>query len=151
MKGLPLLLAALALTACKGTEFEPPSREGQVEDAAATYSPALFDTVAWQGDEARMEEGNLVYAAECRECHGPLGRGGTDYARERDLDVPSLVDPAWEHGTDLEAVRRQIYVGHPEGMPTWGVSDISPREIDAVAYYLLFGLRPEVLGDGSGP
>jgi hypothetical protein len=33
-------------------------------------------------------------------------------------------------------------------MPTWGVAGITPREIDAVAFYILERLRPEMLGEG---
>jgi hypothetical protein len=75
-----------------------------------------------------------------------LGDGGTDYARQRNLDVPSLVEPDWEFRDDLEGTRRRVFVGHADGMPIWGVAGISPREIDAVSYYVLEVLRPEVLG-----
>lgn len=145
-----LLGALLAVGACGGEqEFEPPDREEQVREAEALYSSSLFDTVTWESEEARGLEGNVVYSSECRQCHGSLGRGGTEYAGERGLEVPSLVDPDWEHAGHLDDVRRQMFVGHPEGMPTWGVAGITPREIDAAAYYILNVLRPEVLG-GEG-
>ena len=57
-----------------------------------------------------------------------------------------MVDPDWEFRDDLEGTRRRVFVGHPAGMPTWGVAGISPREIDAVSHYVLGVLRPEVLG-----
>jgi hypothetical protein len=41
------------------------------------------------------------------------------------------------------AVRRRIFTGHPAGMYTWGIAGISPREIDAVAHYILERLRPD--------
>ena len=141
--------AALSAAACQQHEFEPPSQEERVERADSLYSlysPALFDTVTWANDSIRFLEGNLVYSSECRDCHGPLGEAGTDYARERNLAVPSLVEPDWEYGGDVEALRRQIFIGHPEGMPSWGVARVTPREIDAVAHYILEGLR----GDGAG-
>jgi mono/diheme cytochrome c family protein len=95
-------------------------------------------------------EGNLVYASHCRSCHGTVGEGGTDYALERGLEVPSLVDPAPLRGNVRDSVLEIIYTGHVRGMPTWGVAGISPREIDAVTYYLLQVLRPEVLGGERG-
>lgn len=145
--GTLLLATMLSLSACGGEqEFEPPDREARVEEAESLYSAALFDTVAWESDEVRSLEGNAVFAARCRQCHGPLGRGETDYAAERNLDMPSLVEPEWAYAGDLDAARRRIFTGHPEGMPTWGVAGISPREIDAVAFYILEVLRPEVLG-----
>ena len=140
------LVAATLLAGCEKHDFEPPSREAQVAQADSAFAPLLFDTVQWPSDSARSFEGNNVYATHCRKCHGPLGGGGTAYAAERELSVPSLVAADWEYGNDLESARRRIFTGHPDGMPTWGVAGISPREIDAVAYYLLFDLRPEVLG-----
>jgi mono/diheme cytochrome c family protein len=143
------LTLAAWLTACGGDyEFEPPDREGQVEEADSSFSQAMFDTVEWESEEVRLLEGNVVFSSKCRQCHGPLGRGGTEYASERGLAVPSLVTPDWEYAGDLEAVRRRIFVGHPSGMPTWGVAGISPREIDAVAFYIVERLRPDVLGGG---
>lgn len=157
-RGIPrvvlVCVASLGVAAvgagCADHEFEPPDREAQVEEAAAQYSAALFDSITWPADSVRAFEGNLVYSAECRQCHGPLGRGGTDYAEERDLGVPSLVEAEWEYAGDLDAARRRIFTGHPDGMPTWGVGRLEPREVDAVAFYVLESLRPEVLGSEEG-
>jgi mono/diheme cytochrome c family protein len=116
-----------------------------VAQADSILTMEAFDTVAWTSDAERAEAGNNVYAAKCRSCHGYLGQAGTDYARERNLDVPSLVREDWPYQNVL-AVRRVIFIGHPDGMPTFGVAGITPREIDAVAFYLMEVLRPEVLG-----
>jgi len=143
---LALGLAALA-AGCEKHEFEPPSRAAQVAQADSLYSPALFDSIAWPSDSARAFEGNNVYATYCRKCHGQLGEGGsTPYAAGYGLEVPSLVRADWPEGNDPEALRHRIFTGHPAGMPTWGVAGISPREIDAVAWYIVNDLRPEVLG-----
>jgi mono/diheme cytochrome c family protein len=141
----------LGLAACGGQDFEPPDRTVQVAEADALLGPAAFDTVLWASDEVRASEGNLVYAAKCRVCHGSLGAAGSEYARERGLDVPSLVQPEWRYAASLDSVRHRIFVGHPAGMPTFGVAGITLREIDGVAYYVLYHLRPEVLGNGSAP
>lgn len=141
---LVLLAAAAALMACEEHEFHPPDRAARVAEADTLYSPALFDTVTWSSEQDRIQSGNLVYADECRRCHGPLGRGDTEYARTQELDVPSLVDPAWEAGDDHTAVRRRIFTGHAQGMPTWGIGQLTPRQIDAVAFYLTEQLRKEV-------
>jgi len=142
---LGLALVAL-LGGCDKHRFEPPSRAKQVAEADLLYSPAIFDTIAWPSDSARAFEGNNVFASHCRKCHGPEGRGGTAYAENRGLTVPSLVRPDWEAGSDVEAVRHRIFDGHAAGMPTWGVAGISPREVDAVAHYIVDVLRPEMLG-----
>ena len=139
---LSLAAAALASAACEKHEFERPSRASQVAQADSLLTPETFDTITWVSDSARAFDGNNDYAAHCRSCHGYLGEGGTEYARERDLDPPSLVREDWPYN-DVEAVRYRIFVGHPTGMPTWGVAGITPREIDAIAYYILNVMRPE--------
>jgi len=146
MRRLGLLAFGLSvLTVACSHEFEPPDRSDRVRRATVAYSPAVFDTVEWTSAEVRLSDGNAVYAAECRRCHGTLGVGDTEYSRERDLDVPSLVDAEWALA-ELDTLRRVISIGHETGMPVYGDGDLSPREIDGVVAYLLLDLRPEVLG-----
>jgi mono/diheme cytochrome c family protein len=137
----------LAGAACGDAGFERPDRGDQVSSADSLYLPALFDSIAWADDLTRARSGNEVYASRCRDCHGTLGEGNTAYARERGLDVPSLVAADWPLGDSLDAVRRRIFVGHEDGMPTWGVARISPRDVDAAAFYIVERLRPEMLGN----
>jgi len=139
-------LSWAVLLGCDDHEVEPPDRAQRVREAEAVYSAAAFDTIRWESGDARATAGNGVYAVECRNCHGTVGRGGTDYAESRGLDVPSLVEPDWPLADSLNAVRRRIFSGHEGGMPTWGVAGITNREIDAVAFYVLERLRPEILG-----
>lgn len=139
---LPVLLLVLAC----GHEFKPPDRGERVRAAEVQYSEELFDSVTWASQEARVQEGNAVYAEDCRRCHGHVGRGVTDYATERRLDVPSLVEADWRLA-DLGALRREIYVGHETGMPIFGRGGLSLWQMDAVAAYILDVLRPEILGD----
>ena len=140
-----LALVAVLFTACEKHEFHPPDRDAQVAEADSVYTPAIFDTVTWVSDSARAFEGNNVFAAHCRKCHGTTGEGGTEYAGERELEVPSLVRADWPYGADVDSARHRIFSGHPAGMPTWGIAGITPREIDAVAYYVVKVLRPEQL------
>lgn len=147
LAGASILGLAAVATACDH-EFHPPDRSAIVAEAEAEYSEALFDSVTWTSQEARVQEGNAIYAEDCRRCHGSLGSGVTDYARERGLDVPSLVEPDWPLD-DLETLRRQIYVGHETGMPVFGEGGLSLWQMDAVAGYILDVLRPEVLGDAA--
>lgn len=145
--------ALLLLWGCGEHEFHPPDTEERIAAAAARYSQEMFDTVTWESDEDRLFAGNLVYATTCRRCHGPLGRGETEYARNRGLTVPSLVEPEWALSEFPDSVRYRIFVGHEGGMPVFQLSGLSPAEIDAVTAYVLFQLRPDVLGSGeaSGP
>jgi mono/diheme cytochrome c family protein len=138
--------ALLALAACGEKEFDPPERADQVGEAEELYRETLFDTITWADTLQRARIGNEVFASRCRNCHGTLGAGDTEYARARELTVPSLVAPEWRYAASMDSVRHRIFVGHAAGMPTWGVAGISPREIDGAAYYLLERLRPEVLG-----
>lgn len=142
--GVALLVAMCATLGCGDHEFEPPDRAERVERAASRYSVSLFDTVQWADSAAILTEGNAVYAEECRRCHGPLGAGGTEYARQRNLAVPSLVAPNWPMA-HLDSLRRMIFIGHEVGMPVYGDGDLTPRQIDAAAAYILEELRPDVL------
>lgn len=141
------LLTGLA-GACTEHSFDPPDREAQVAEADSIFSMDLFDTLQWASDSARAMEGNVVYATYCRNCHGPLGEGGTRYAETRDLSVPSLVEPDWRYAQERDSILHRVFVGHSAGMPTWGVAGITLREMDAVTHYLLEVLRPEVIGEG---
>lgn len=145
------LLLGLAAVGCSDHEFHPPSEEEREAQADSLYSSAVFDTVDWDSDSDRTRTGNLVYADECRRCHGPLGRGNTDYAQENELDVPSLVAADWHLAGRIDTVRHLVFIGHGPGMPNWGVGRLTPRQIDAAAYYILEQLRPEVLSDTTGP
>lgn len=149
-----LLLLALLLPAgilaggCEDEkEFEPPDRGEQVSEARQAYPAAVFDTLSWPSDSARVERGNEVFAAECRKCHGYDGRGDTDYTREHDIGAPSLVDSAGRDAEGLDAVRRRIYAGHASGMPTFGAYKLEPRQVDAAAAYVVRVLRPEMTAD----
>jgi mono/diheme cytochrome c family protein len=146
MKRLIAVLGLAVVTSAScAHDFEPPDRSDRVLEAASQYALAIFDTVMWAEVDVRLTEGNAVYAEECRRCHGTLGMGDTDYARERDLEVPSLVEADWSLA-QLDSLRRAIYIGHESGMPVYGDHDLLPREIDAAAAYVLLVLRPDVIG-----
>lgn len=145
---LGALVATAALVACSEKTFDPPDRGTQVARADSAFSMTLFDSIGWASDSIRALDGNVVYATYCRNCHGPLGAGGTEYARGRRLEVPSLVEAEWRFADSRDSILHRVFVGHAAGMPTWGVAGISPREMDAVAFYLTEVLRPEVLSGG---
>jgi len=143
---LGLVLLVAAASAC-GHDFEPPDQSERVSAAEAAYAASLFDSIAWSGEAERLEVGNTVYAEECRRCHGALGYGDTDYARERELTVPSLVERDWPLA-QLDSTRHKVYVGHESTMPIFGDDNLSLRQIDAVSRYILDTLRPDVLDEG---
>ena len=139
-----VVVLAAALAACGSHEFEPPDRGERVREALAEYTPAMFDTVVWASEEDRTLLGNEIYVEKCRNCHGPLGRGQTDYAREQGLDVPSLVELDWPLAV-ADSLHKAVFAGHENGMPIYGDGTLSPREIDAVTGYILEVLRPDVI------
>jgi mono/diheme cytochrome c family protein len=140
------LLVLLGTLGCEKPEFAPPDRAERVTEADALFDAAMFDTIQWASDELRLAHGNEVYLVHCRRCHGPFGTGDTPYARDQRLNVPSLIEPDWPFADDFDAVRRRVFTGHPAGMPTLGVSAVSPRDIDAVAYYVMYRLRSDANG-----
>jgi mono/diheme cytochrome c family protein len=142
--GIVLVLAVGVSAGCADQEFEPPDRAARVARATEAFSVAMFDTVSWGQEAAQLTTGNTVYAEECRRCHGPLGQGGTDYALQRNLTVPTLVAPQWRLA-QIDSLRRQIFIGHELGMPVFGDGDLTPRQVDATAAYILRSLRPDVL------
>jgi mono/diheme cytochrome c family protein len=146
-----LLLAGLLVAgACAEQEpYPPPDPARRVELADSLYSTALFDTIPWSSEAERIDAGNLVFADHCRRCHGPLGEGGLARVAGRELVVPSLLQGDWVYEDEPEAVRRRVFTGHTGGMPSWGISRLTPREIDAVAFYLLEQLRPEMAERGA--
>jgi mono/diheme cytochrome c family protein len=145
LRAAVMLLCGAGMIACEKEEYERPDRAAQVAEADSLLMPATFDTIAWTSPQDRAFAGNNVFAAKCRSCHGFMGDGGTEYAQQHNIAVPSLVREDWPYD-NVPAVRTRIFTGHPAGMPTWGVAGITPREIDAVAYYIVEVLRPEVLG-----
>jgi mono/diheme cytochrome c family protein len=135
------LLVVSAAAACKEHEFHPPDRDVQVAEAEGRFAHISFDTIQWPDTAARLQFGNEVYASHCRKCHGTMGEGGTEYAASQGKDVPSLVRPDWPYDS-IQSVRRRVFAGHAEGMPSWGVGRLTAREIDAVSFYVLHSLRP---------
>jgi cbb3-type cytochrome c oxidase subunit III len=149
-RALFVCVVVAGVSGCSEKTFDPPDRDAQIGQADSLFRVERFDTMTWVSGDIRASAGNAVYAARCRNCHGTVGAGDTDYARNRGLEVPSLVKREGLLGENADSVRHRIYVGHAAGMPTWGVAGITPREIDAVTFYLLERLRPEILGTTGG-
>ncbi|MEJ0035800.1 MAG: c-type cytochrome [Gammaproteobacteria bacterium] len=68
-------------------------------------------------------------AAGCFDCHGPDGRGNTDYG------APDLTANVWNSGGDRQALFNAIYNGQRHIMPGWRRA-LSLVEIRALAVYL---------------
>ncbi len=131
----------LTVAACGESEAELDAQRAQasadsVALAEGMYDDAVFDTIAWESDEARRDRGDVVYRSSCVKCHGTNGGGNGEIAMQFELAVPSFMDPEWRYAGDTEALRRAVFVGHEGSMPNWGLHGLRYKDIDAVAAYI---------------
>ena len=144
MRSIVLVLAcALVLGACAG---EPPVQEVPPDTmtavAQAAYSPTMFDSIDWVSEQAAIERGSVVYNSSCTKCHGDQGRGDTGLVQRGDtVRPPSFREPDWIYAGDKEGLREQVFVGTAENMPHWGLAGLKPRDVDAVAIFILQSMR----------
>ena len=154
-----LTLMVTAALACQ-KEASPEWREAAERAAAARsaeeadrhFDPAAFDTVDFSSEYARAERGRVVYEHSCARCHGTDGRDIGPYAREKGMEVDSMSALLRPYRGDIASIRRAIFVGHAHGMPAWGLTELSPADVDAVAFFIEERLTredPEAEG-GSG-
>lgn len=141
---MPLVVVLVASACAPG---EPTEDEAAADTAGASmvaaqeaYDPAAFDTITWETPEAALERGEVVYRFSCLRCHGDRGLGDAGFVRGGDtLRPPSFREPDWRLADDKAGIREQVFVGTLEGMPHWGLAGLGPKDIDAVATYILEG------------
>jgi mono/diheme cytochrome c family protein len=119
------------------------ARADSLAAAEAAYDAAVFDTLTWESQDARVERGALVWNVSCTKCHGDNGGGNGEMAMELQLEVPSFMVPDWEYAGDLDALRHRIFVGYSGEMPNWGIVGLSYRDVDALALYVAAKLGPQ--------
>lgn len=86
------------------------------------------NTVTLLEDAKGIEEGQVIYAANCAACHGMAGEGTVG---------PNLTDEYWLHGGSVKDVFKVIKYGVPEkGMISWE-KQLPPLDIQKVASYIL--------------
>ncbi|GAB4362657.1 MAG: hypothetical protein Kow00128_02590 [Deltaproteobacteria bacterium] len=73
-------------------------------EAAASANP-------YAGNHEAAEEGETLFQANCRSCHGKKGEGGFG---------PNLTDREWKYGGSDASVYASIAAGRPGGMPAFG-------------------------------
>lgn len=146
MRCFAMFLAALFLTVgCGGGE--PPAEEASAGPdstalAQAAYDPTMFDTISWESQEEAVERGQVVYRFSCLKCHGERGVGDAGFVRDGDtLQPPSFREADWPYAGDKAGIHEQVFVGTAEFMPHWGLVGLSPRDVDAVAIYIMEELR----------
>lgn len=144
---LVLTLLSVGLVACEPApapqvQQQGPSRADSVGMAMQAFDASVFDTIAWETQEARASRGGLVFRISCQKCHGEHGAGDGGFALDGEtLQPPSFLAPEWGFATEPMALRRYIFSGNVAGMPYWGLVGLKYRDIDAVAYFLEGPLR----------
>jgi len=86
------------------------------------------NTVKLLKDDAILTEGKNIFTSNCIVCHGPGGGG---------IIGPNLTDDYWIHGGSISNVFTTIKYGVPiKGMLSWQ-NQLNPKQIQAVANYIL--------------
>jgi cytochrome c oxidase cbb3-type subunit 3 len=79
-------------------------------------------------DPTEIAEGKNIFLTNCATCHGKEGQGGAG---------PNLTDDYWLHGGGIKNVFKTIKYGVPQkGMIAWE-TQLSPKQIQQVASYIL--------------
>ncbi|NIR43611.1 MAG: hypothetical protein GWN99_19445 [Gemmatimonadetes bacterium] len=147
-------LCAFALAACGESQEDMEARRAQaradsVNMAEGLYDTAVFDTLTWESEQARLERGAVVYRSSCQKCHGANGGGNGEMAMQFELEVPSFQAPGWEYAGDVPALRHRVFVGHEGAMPNWGLY-IKYRDVDAVAAHIAETMTPAETSEATG-
>jgi len=145
MRSIPATLAAALLSAaCAGGEPADDTSQGSADSlvlAQTAFDPTMFDTVTWETQVEALERGEVVYRFSCLKCHGEKGLGDSGFVRGGDtLRPPSFREADWLYAGDKEGIRQQVFVGTAKAMPHWGLVGLPPRDLDAVAIYIIEGL-----------
>ena len=138
-----LLTVGFVSVACAGGEpaEDTVASPDSTQLAREAFDPAMFDTITWETPEKALERGQVVYRFSCLKCHGDRGLGDAGFVRAGDtLRPPSFREPTWAFAGDKAGIREQVFVGTGETMPHWGLVGLGPRDVDAVATYILEGL-----------
>jgi mono/diheme cytochrome c family protein len=129
-------------------QAQGPTRADSVGMAMQAFDASVFDTIAWESDQARAERGGLVYRISCAKCHGEHGEGDGGFVMAGDtLRPPSFLRPDWPLAESDIGLRRYIFSGNVAGMPYWGLVGLKYRDIDAVAHFIEDPLRAGVGGE----
>jgi cytochrome c oxidase cbb3-type subunit 3 len=108
-------------------EMEEAEKQKQeyLEKAAANINENNVELLT---DATDLEKGKEIFKTNCAVCHGQNAQGGAG---------PNLTDDYWIHGGGIKNVFKTIKYGVPEkGMIPWE-TQLSPKQIQLVASYVL--------------
>lgn len=80
-------------------------------------------------DEARIAEGEAIFAENCASCHGDDATGVAE------LGAPNLADDVWLYGGDAQSVYASIHGGRQGHMPHWD-GRLKPLDLRILALYV---------------
>lgn len=113
------------------TEYAKEMEKAQQDKAAYLEKSANTideNSVLADNTPITLEEGKGVYTTNCVVCHGDKGQG---------VIGPNLTDDFWLHGGGINNIFKTIKYGIPEkGMISWE-KNLTPKQISAVANYIL--------------
>lgn len=108
-------------------EMEQAEKEKQAY-LAQVASKINEENVTALSDAAEIAKGKEIFMTNCVTCHGKEGQGGAG---------PNLTDDYWLHGGGIRNIFKTIKYGVPEkGMIAWE-TQLSPKQIQQVASYIL--------------
>lgn len=108
-------------------EMEQAEKEKQAY-LAQVASKINEENVTALSDAAEIAQGKEIFMTNCVTCHGKEGQGGAG---------PNLTDDYWLHGGGIRNIFKTIKYGVPEkGMIAWE-TQLSPKQIQQVASYIL--------------
>ena len=112
-------------------EFQTEMAEGraQIEAYKATLKEIIDEnTVTLLTAPGHIESGQAIFESKCFPCHGMQGQG---------TNGPNLTDEYWLHGGGIKNVFSTIKYGVPaKGMVPWE-DQLSPKDIQKVASYII--------------
>ncbi len=113
------------------TEYEKEMAKAQVEKAAYLEKSANTideNSVKFDNTPSVLADGKTIFTTNCVVCHGDKGQG---------IIGPNLTDEYWLHGEGINNVFKTIKYGVPEkGMISWE-KNLNPKQISAVANFIL--------------
>jgi cytochrome c oxidase cbb3-type subunit 3 len=112
-------------------------------EANPTFEPTPSALAEYVGNDAKINAGAEIYAANCASCHGQQGGG---------LIGPNLTDKYWIHGGDSVDIFNILTEGvAAKGMPAWDGS-LSPEERAELVAFIqsLEGTDPPNAKDPQG-
>jgi S-disulfanyl-L-cysteine oxidoreductase SoxD len=153
-RGARIVLAVIALSACRGHDAGEPSRHYGLGRAATSAEIAARDVdvgpdgVGLPAGSGTVAQGEVIYAAQCASCHGVHGEGkppiyprlvGRDSAAEgfrfgSDPRLVRTIGNYWPYATTVfDYVRR--------AMPLMKPGSLTNDEVYAITAYLLAANR----------